>query len=215
MLRYTLLRIVGAIPTLLLVIALAFMMVHAAPGGPFDNERVVSAEIEANIAARYHLDDPLPVQFLRYLGGLLQGDLGPSYRYVDYTVGELIANALPYSMLLGAVAMALALLLGVTAGTAAAVRQGTAFDRIIMGFSMTGISIPVFVVAPVLVLLFAVKLHWVPAGWSGATGVGKNVLPVITLALPQIAYIARLSRASMIDVLGRDFIRRARALGLG
>jgi oligopeptide transport system permease protein len=215
MLRYTLLRIVGAIPTLLLVIALAFMMVHAAPGGPFDNERVVSPEIEANIAARYHLDDPLPMQFLRYLGGLLQGDLGPSYRYVDYTVGELIANALPYSMLLGAVAMALALLLGVTAGTAAALRQGTAFDRIIMGFSMTGISIPVFVVAPVLVLLFAVKLHWVPAGWSGASGVGRFVLPVITLALPQIAYIARLARASMIDVLGRDFIRTARAQGLG
>ena len=215
MLRYTLLRIVGAIPTLLLVIALAFMMVHAAPGGPFDNERVVTPEIEANIAARYHLDDPLPVQFLRYLGGLLQGDLGPSYRYVDYTVGELIANALPYSMLLGAVAMVLAMLLGVSAGTAAALRQGTAFDRIVMGLSMTGISIPVFVVAPVLVLLFAVKLHWLPAGWSGASGVGKYVLPVITLALPQIAYIARLARASMIDVLGRDFIRTARAQGLG
>ena len=215
MLRYTLLRIVGAIPTLLLVIALAFMMVHAAPGGPFDNERVVSAEIEANIAARYHLDDPLPLQFLRYLGGLMQGDLGPSYRYVDYTVGELIANALPYSMLLGAVAMALALLIGISAGTAAALRQGTAFDRIVMGFSMTGISIPVFVVAPVLVLLFAVKLHWLPAGWSGASGAGKYVLPVITLALPQIAYIARLARASMIDVLGRDFIRTARAQGLG
>jgi oligopeptide transport system permease protein len=215
MLRYTLLRIVGAIPTLLLVIALAFMMVHAAPGGPFDDERVVSAEIEANIAARYHLDDPLPVQFLRYLGGLLQGDLGPSYRYVDYTVGELIANALPYSMMLGAVAMALALLLGVSAGAAAALRQGTAFDRIVMGFSMTGISIPVFVVAPVLVLVFAVKLHWLPAGWSGASGAGRYVLPVITLALPQIAYIARLARASMIDVLGRDFIRTARAQGLG
>jgi oligopeptide transport system permease protein len=191
------------------------MMVHAAPGGPFDNERVVSAEIEANIAARYHLDDPLPLQFLRYLGGLLQGDLGPSYRYVDYTVGELIANALPYSMLLGAVAMVLALLLGVGAGTAAALRQGTAFDRIVMGFAMTGISFPVFVVAPVLVLLFAVKLHWLPAGWSGASGAGKYVLPVITLALPQIAYVARLARASMIDVLGRDFIRTARAQGLG
>jgi oligopeptide transport system permease protein len=215
MLRYTLLRIVGAIPTLLLVIALAFMMVHAAPGGPFDSERVVSAEIEANIAARYHLDEPLPLQFLRYLGGLLQGDLGPSYRYVDYTVGELIANALPYSILLGAIAMALALLLGVGAGTAAALRQGTAFDRIVMGFSMTGISIPVFVVAPVLVLLFAVKLHWVPAGWSGASGAARYVLPVITLALPQIAYVARLARASMIDVLGRDFIRTARAQGLG
>lgn len=215
MLRYTLFRVVGAIPTLLLVIALAFIMVHAAPGGPFDNERVVSPEVEANIAARYHLDDPLPVQFLRYLGGLLQGDLGPSYRYVDYTVGELIGNALPYSMTLGVISMGLALLLGVGVGTAAALRQGTGFDRVVMGFSMTGISIPVFVVAPVLVLLFAVKLNWVPAGWSGASGPGKYVLPVITLALPQFAYVARLARASMIDVLGRDFIRTARAQGLG
>jgi oligopeptide transport system permease protein len=190
-------------------------MVHAAPGGPFDNERVVSPEVEANIAARYHLDDPLPVQFLRYLGGLLQGDLGPSYRYVDYTVGELIGNALPYSLTLGVISMGLALLLGVGVGTAAALRQGTGFDRVVMGFSMTGISIPVFVVAPVLVLLFAVKLNWVPAGWSGASGPGKYVLPVITLALPQFAYVARLARASMIDVLGRDFIRTARAQGLG
>ena len=215
MLRYTLLRVVGAIPTLLLVIALAFMMVHAAPGGPFDNERAVSPEVEANIAERYRLDDPLPLQFLRYLGSLVQGDLGPSYRYVDYTVGELIGNALPYSVALGAIAMALALLLGVTAGTAAALRQGTAFDRVVMGISMTGISIPVFVVAPVLVLLFAVKLQWLPAGWSGASGPDRYVLPVITLALPQIAYVARLARASMIDVLGRDFIRTARAQGLG
>jgi oligopeptide transport system permease protein len=215
MLRYTLFRVVGAIPTLLLVIALAFIMVHAAPGGPFDNERMVSPEVEANIAARYHLDDPLPVQFLRYLGGLLQGDLGPSYRYVDHTVGELIGNALPYSMRLGVMSMGLALLLGVSVGTAAALRQGTGFDRVVMGFSMTGISIPVFVVAPLLVLLFAVKLNWVPAGWSGASGPGKYVLPVITLALPQFAYVARLARASMIDVLGRDFIRTARAQGLG
>lgn len=215
MLRYTLLRVVGVIPTLLLVIGLAFMMVHAAPGGPFDDERVLSPEVEANIEARYHLDDPLPRQFLRYLGGLLRGDLGPSYRYVDYTVSELIGNALPYSMKLGAIAMLLALLLGVGAGTFAALRQGTGFDRVVMGFSMTGISIPVFVVAPVLVLLFAVKLNWLPAGWSGASGAGKYVLPVVTLALPQIAYIARLARASMIDVLGRDFIRTARAQGLG
>jgi oligopeptide transport system permease protein len=215
MLRYTLLRVVGAIPTLLLVIALAFIMVHAAPGGPFDNERAVSPEVEANIAERYRLDDPLPLQFLRYLGGLVQGDLGPSYRYVDYSVSELIGNALPYSVVLGAIAMVLALVLGVGAGTAAALRQGTTFDRVVMGISMTGISIPVFVVAPVLVLLFAVKLQWLPAGWSGASGPGRYVLPVITLALPQIAYVARLARASMIDVLGRDFIRTARAQGLG
>ena len=190
-------------------------MVHAAPGGPFDDERVLPADVEANIAAAYHLDDPLPTQFLRYLGGLLKGDLGPSYRYRDYTVAELIGSAFPLSLKLGAMAMALALIIGVTAGTEAALRQGTRIDRVVMGFSMTGISIPVFVIAPVLVLLFAVKLQWLPAGWSGASGMGRYVLPVITLALPQIAYIARLTRASMIDVLGRDFIRTARAQGLG
>jgi oligopeptide transport system permease protein len=205
----------GAIPTLLLVIALAFLMVHAAPGGPFDDERALPADVEANIAAAYHLDEPLPQQFLRYMTGLLQGDLGPSYRYRDYTVGELISTAFPYSLKLGAMAMAIALLLGVTAGTFAALRQGTVLDKVVMGFSMTGISIPVFVIAPVLVLFLAVDLQWLPAGWSGATGASRYVLPVITLALPQIAYIARLTRASMIDVLGRDFIRTAYAQGLG
>ena len=215
MLRYTLLRILGAIPTLLLVIALAFLMVHAAPGGPFDDERVLPADVEANIAAAYHLDEPLPRQFLRYVSGVLRGDLGPSYRYRDHTVAELIGNAFPWSLKLGALAMASALLLGVGAGTLAALRHGEPLDRLVMGFSMTGISIPVFVIAPVLVLLFAVKLQWLPAGWSGGRGVGRYVLPVITLALPQLAYVARLTRASMIDVLGRDFIRTARAQGLG
>ena len=190
-------------------------MVHAAPGGPFDDERALPADVEANIAAAYHLDEPLPQQFLRYMTGLLQGDLGPSYRYRDYTVGELISTAFPYSLKLGAMAMAIALLLGVTAGTFAALRQGTVLDKVVMGFSMTGISIPVFVIAPVLVLFLAVDLQWLPAGWSGATGASRYVLPVITLALPQIAYIARLTRASMIDVLGRDFIRTAYAQGLG
>ncbi|MCG8370498.1 MAG: ABC transporter permease subunit [Proteobacteria bacterium] len=215
MLRYTLLRILGAIPTLLLVIALAFVMVHAAPGGPFADDRVVSPDIEANLNTAYDLDDPLPKQFLRYVGGLLRGDLGPSFRYVDRSVSELIGGALPYSLMLGAAAMSLALVLGVGAGTLAALRQDSVLDRLIMGFSMTGISIPVFVVAPALILLFAVKLKWLPAGWSGAPGVGRYVLPVVTLALPQIAYIARLTRASLIDVLGRDFIRTARAQGLG
>jgi oligopeptide transport system permease protein len=200
---------------LLLVIALAFLMVHAAPGGPFDDERALPADVEANIAAAYHLDEPLPQQFLRYMSGLLQGDLGPSYRYRDYTVADLIGTAFPYSLKLGAMAMALALLLGVSAGTVAALRQGTTFDKVVMGFSMTGISIPVFVIAPVLVLFLAVKLQWLPAGWSSSTGVSRYLLPVITLALPQIAYIARLTRASMIDVLGRDFIRTAYAQGLG
>jgi len=190
-------------------------MVHAAPGGPFDDERVLPAHVEANIEAAYNLDDPLPLQFLRYMSGLLQGDLGPSYRYREHTVGDLIGAAFPHSLRLGALAMTLALALGVLAGTVAALRQGTPLDKIVMGFSMTGISVPVFVIAPVLVLLLAVKLQWLPAGWSSAPGMSRYLLPVITLALPQIAYIARLTRASMIDVLGRDFIRTAYAQGLG
>ena len=215
MLRYTLLRVLGAIPTLLLVIVLAFLMVHAAPGGPFDDERALPADVEANIRGAYHLDEPLPKQFIRYLSGLVQGDLGPSYRYRDYTVSELIGQSFPLSLQLGVLAMALAIAVGVSAGTVAALRQDSYLDRIVMAFSMTGISIPVFVFAPVLVLLFAVKLQWLPAGWSSTSGSSRLLLPVITLALPQIAYIARLTRASMIDVLGRDFIRTARAQGLG
>ncbi len=215
MLRYTLLRLLGAIPTLLLVIVLAFLMVHAAPGGPFDDERGLPPEIEARIAAAYDLDKPLPVQLGRYLAGVLQGDFGPSYRYRDYTVGELIGGAFPVSLRLGATAMLLALVAGAGAGVYAALRSNSLADRFVMSFAMTGISIPVFVIGPVLVLLLAVKLSWLPAGWSGSESATRWILPVVSLALPQIAYIARLTRASMIDVLSSDFIRTARAQGLG
>lgn len=214
MLRYTFRRLLGAIPTILLVIVLAFLMVRAAPGGPFDADRVLSPEIEANIARYYHLDEPLPQQFLRYLGGVLRGDLGPSYRYRDYNVSELIADSFPVSLRLGTLAMLLAVIVGVASGTLAALRRNSATDRVVMGFAMTGISIPVFVLAPVLVLLLSVKLQWLPAGWSATPGISKYFLPVISLALPQIAYIARLTRASLIDVLNSDFVRTARAQGL-
>lgn len=190
-------------------------MVHAAPGGPFSNERVLPKHVEEKIEQKYRLDEPLPKQFARYLCGLVQGDMGPSYGYRDYDVDELIADAFPRSLKIGALAMMLALLLGVAAGTLAALRQGSWLDKFVMGFSMTGISIPVFVVAPVLVLFLAVKWQWLPAGWTSEAGFSRYVLPVVTLALPQIAYIARLTRASMIDVLGRDFVRTARAQGLG
>ena len=215
MLRYALKRLLGAIPTLLLVIVLAFLMVHAAPGGPFDAERVLPAEIEANIAKAYHLDEPLPAQLIRYLTGVVQGDLGPSYRYRDHTVSELIGSAFPLSLKLGAMAMLLAIVIGISAGSFAALNRNSFVDRVTMALSMTGISIPVFVVAPVLVLLFAVKLQWLPAGWSGNEGFARFVLPVISLALPQIAYIAKLTRASMIDVLASNFVRTARGQGLG
>ena len=215
MLRYTLRRLLGAIPTLFLVIVLAFLLVHAAPGGPFDDERMLPAEIEANIAAVYHLDEPLPMQFLRYLGGVVQGDFGPSYSYRDYTVSELIGRSFPVSVQLGILAMLLAAITGVGLGIVAALHRNSALDRVVMGFAMTGISIPVFVIAPVLVLLLAVKLQWLPASWTGSAGWSRFLLPVLSLALPQVAYIARLTRASLIEVLSSDFIRTARAQGLG
>lgn len=215
MIRYSLLRILGAIPTMFVVVSIAFLMVHAAPGGPFDTERALPAEIEANIARAYHLDESLPEQFARYVGGLWRGDLGPSYRYRDYTVVELITEALPVSMRLGAIAMLVALAFGISAGLAAALRPNSWIDRLVTGIAMLGISIPVFVVAPLMVLVFAVSLQWLPASWSGSAGAAKYVLPVIALALPQIAYIARLVRGSMISVLQSDFVRTARAQGLG
>ena len=214
MLRYTLGRLFSAIPTLFLVVALAFLLVRSAPGGPFDAERALSPAIEANIAAYYDFDEPLHVQFANYVGGLLRGDFGPSYRYRDATVTQLIADAFPLSLALGFWAILIGLVLGVSAGIAAALRPNTLTDRLVMGVSMTGISIPTFVVAPVLVLLLAVQLNWLPAAWSPDGGIRAWILPVISLALPQIAYIARLSRASLIDVLNSDFVRTARAQGL-
>ena len=214
MLFYVLRRLLAAIPTLLLVVLAAFLLIRAAPGGPFDEERVLPPEVEANILAAYHLDEPLPRQFLRYLGGVVSGDFGPSYRYRDYTVAELIAGALPLSLLLGGLALLLALAAGISAGTAAALKPDTLVDRLVMAVSMIGISVPVFVMAPLLVLAFGVWLKWLPVGWSGSGDWRRLVLPAVALALPQIAYIARLTRASLIEVLGSDYIRTARAQGL-
>ncbi len=215
MLRFALLRALSAIPTLLLVITVAFLMVHAAPGGPFDAERVLPPETAANLRAAYHLDEPLPMQLARYLGGVLTGDLGPSYFYRDHDVADLIAAALPVSALLAGLATLLALTFGLAAGVAAALRPNTLADRLVTGAAMTGISVPVFVIAPVLVLAFAVHLQWLPASWSGGGTRERLVLPVIALALPHIAFLARISRGSLIEVLSADFVRAARAQGLG
>ncbi len=215
MLAYALRRLLGAIPTLLLVIALVFLMVHAAPGGPFDAERAVSPAIEANLARAYDLDKPLPVQFAKYLGGLMRGDLGPSFVYSEQTVGQMIADAAPISVQLGIAAMALALVLGVTLGAIAALNPNTWLDRSLMALAMTGISVPIFVIAPLLVLLLAVQLQWLPAGWSGNSGIDRLILPILALALPQLAYIARLTRGSMLEILSSDFVRAATAQGIG
>lgn len=214
MLRYSVRRLLGAIPTLLILIALAFFMIRVAPGGPFDSEKVLLPEIEANLRAAYHLDEPLYQQFGRYIGGLLHGDFGPSFQYRDYNVTELIMAGFPVSLRLGGLAMILALLVGVTAGSIAALRQNTRTDYTVMSVSMTGISIPNFVMAPILILFFAVYLGWLPAGGLGEGSPRNLILPVIALALPQIAYISRLTRGSMIEVLRSNFIRTAKAQGL-
>jgi oligopeptide transport system permease protein len=213
-LRYTLHRFLGAIPTLFILIAAAFFMIRLAPGGPFDSERALLPEIEANLRAAYHLDEPLYQQFTRYVGNLARADFGPSFQYRDYTVTELIMTGFPVSLRLGASAMLLALLLGVMAGSLAALRQNTRVDYAVMSASMAGISIPNFVMAPILILIFAVYLGWLPAGGLGGGSPRNMVLPVISLALPQVAYIARLTRGSMIEVLRSPFIRTARAQGL-
>ena len=203
----------AAIPTLFVVIAVAFLLIRFTPGGPFDQERVVEPVVEQALIEKYNLDDPLIVQFFDYIGGLLRGDLGPSFRF-EGNVGELIVDALPYSATIGLLAMLIALAIGVALGSWAAVRKNSLLDRIVMAFAMTGISFPIFVIAPLLVLAFAVRLDWLPAAWSSSGGVAWLLLPVLALALPQVAYIARMTRASMIDVLASGYIRTARAQGL-
>ena len=213
-LRFALTRLLSAMPTLFLIIVLAFMMMHAAPGGPFDEERAMPPETAANIARAYHLDEPLPQQFMRYFGALVQGDLGPSYRYPGYSVAELISGAMFVSLTLGALAMLCALVVGIAAGVVAALRKHTLIDRLVTGLAMMGISVPLFVIVPIFVLVFAVHLGWLPASWSGTDSRIRYLLPVIALALPQIAYVARLTRGSMIEIMNSDFIRTARAQGL-
>jgi oligopeptide transport system permease protein len=211
---FVLRRLLGAIPTLALVVALSFLLTRLAPGGPFDEEQALPPEIRANLEAAYGLDQPMHVQFGRYVRSLLHGDFGPSFKFRDFTVGELIAGGLPVSLALGAAAMLLALALGVPAGMLAALSRGRALDRTVMAFAVAGISIPVFVVAPLLALVFGIWLRWLPvAGWE--TGRPSDmVLPVVALALPLVAFIARLMRGSLLEVLRAPWIRAARARGL-
>ena len=214
MLGYALKRFLGAWPTLFVLVAVAFFLIRLAPGGPFDAERRLPPEVEANLQAAYHLDAPLHEQFVRYLASIARGDFGPSFQYKDYTVTELIAAGFPVSLKLGGLAMLLAVVVGVAAGSVAALRKNRLTDHVVMAVSMTGISVPNFVMAPLLILLFAVHLGWLPAGGLGDGSAAHLVLPVIALALPQVAYVSRLTRGSMIEVLNSDFIRTARAKGL-
>jgi oligopeptide transport system permease protein len=214
LIRYTILRFLGAVPTLLVIITLAFLLLHAAPGGPFDVERQLPPAIKQNIEHTYHLDEPLYKQYLRYLGNILHGDLGPSYQYRDTTVNEIIRQGWPIDLIIGAWALGGALLIGLPIGMLAALRRNTVWDHFSMGLAMVGISIPVFVVAPVLILVFAIMLRWLPAGTWGGGSPSHVVLPAAALALPYIAYVARLMRGSMVEVLNSPFILMARAKGM-
>lgn len=212
MLNYTIRRLLGAIPTLFIILAVSFFMVRMAPGGPFDKERKVPAEVEAKLIQQYHLDEPLPQQFLRYIDGLAHGDFGPSFKYKDFTVSELIWQGFPTSLALGLSAIVIALVLGVTLGIWAALRQNSWIDYISVGTAMLGIAVPNFVIAPIMTLVFGLMLHWVPiGGWDKPS---NWILPVVALAIPQVAAFARLTRASMLEVLRSNFVRTARAKGL-
>jgi oligopeptide transport system permease protein len=210
---YAFKRLIGAVPLLLIIITLAFFLMRSVPGGPFDQDRKVSPEIEANLNAAYHLDKPLYVQYLNYLGGLIQGDLGPSFKYHDYSVSQLIKKGAPVSLKIGGLAILIALILGTSLGAMAAIYKPKLFDNIVMGMTMIFLAMPSFVLAPALSLLFAVTLKWLPVGGWGDTP-KQYFLPIISLAIPQIAYIARLVRAAMLEVLQSRYILYARARGL-
>jgi oligopeptide transport system permease protein len=214
MLAYSLRRLGGAIPTLFVVMTVSFFMMRLAPGGPFDRERMLAPQVEANIKTAYNLDQPLIVQYGIYLGKALQGDLGPSFKYQDYSVVELIESGFPVSFEIGITAIILAVIVGGGLGIFAALRQNSGLDHAVMATAMIGITVPNFVMAPLMTLILGVYLRLLPVGGFGGGSLRNLILPTVALALPPVAYIARLTRASMIEVLRSNYIRTARAKGL-
>ncbi|ACM36002.1 oligopeptide ABC transporter permease OppB [Agrobacterium vitis] len=214
MINFVLRRLMSAVPTVFVVITISFFLMRFAPGGPFDLERPLPPDIMANLMKTYQLDQPIWQQYITYLGNALRGDFGPSFIYKDNTVAQLIAQALPYSVQLGATALLIALIGGVILGTIAALRQNGLIDFVVMTFATVGVTIPNFVMGPVLTLIFALMLSLLPAGGWGDGSPYYLALPITVLALPQIAIIARLTRGSMIEALHTDHIRTARAYGL-
>ncbi|MCL6264772.1 oligopeptide ABC transporter permease OppB [Craterilacuibacter sp. RT1T] len=211
---YTLRRILMTIPTLLVVITVCYLMLHLTPGGPFDTERKVSAAVMANLQAKYHLDLPLWQQYLYYLKGLLQGDLGASFRYADWSVNELVAKALPVSLTIGGVSLLISIVIGVLLGTVAALRQNSAIDYLVMLIGNLGSAFPSFVIGPVLILIFSLWLSWLPSGGWQDFEVRYMVLPMALLTFINVSTIGRVMRGSLIEVLSSNFIRTARAKGL-
>jgi len=217
MTKFIIRRFIGLIPTLFIIVTFSFFIVRIAPGGPFDKEKRLPPEILKNIEKKYHLDEPLLQQYGRYLLDITRGDLGPSFSYPDHDVKFFIFNSLPKSMLLGTMALGLSVILGIGAGMISALRQNNWQDYTTMSIAVFGITVPNFVVGPVLMYFLALKLGWLPtSGWiTGRFGWSTIIMPLITLTLPYFAYMARLSRASILEILRSDYIRTARAKGLG
>jgi len=213
MLRFALNRLLQAIPVLLIVISATFLLVHSAPGGPFSADKAVPPEVIKALEAQYNLDQPLWQQYVSYLGDVLKGDFGPSFKYSGRTVNELIAAGLPATAELALYAMLVALVIGISAGVIAAMRPNSMQDYVPMSAAMLGICMPSFLLGPLLVLVFGIHLEWLPvSGWGDISG--DKIMPSITLGTGYAAYIARLSRGGMLEVLSQDYIRTARAKGL-
>jgi len=205
-------RLLQSIPTLWVVATATFLLLRLAPGGPFDDEKPIPPEIKAQIEAHYGLDLPLYQQYFQFFGNLLKGDLGPSYKYPGWDVQEIIIQAFPVSLELGCWALLISLALGIPIGTLAALKHNKLAETNLMAVAMIGICLPSFVIGPILLMTFSLQLGWFnPLGWSYA---GDRVLPAITLGLLYAAYIARLARSGMLDVMRNDYIRTARAKGL-
>ncbi len=212
MLTYVLKRILGAIFTLFIIATVTFVLLRTLPGGPFDQEKVLPPEIKANIEAKYHLDKPLLYQYAYYLGGLVKGDFGESYKYLGRNIFDIIAETLPISIQLGIYALILAYLIGIPFGVLAASRQNTWADRMLMVGAISGVSLPSFLVAPLFILFFCFYLNWFEAAlWEGPS---YYVLPLVVLGTRPICFIARLTRASVLEVIQSDYVRTAKAKGL-
>jgi len=215
MARYFIRRVLSLIPTLLIIVTLSFFMIRLAPGGPFAREKEVPELILQNLLKRYHMDESLGKQYLRYLGDIIRWDLGPSFRYRDVTVNEIIDQGLPVSMTLGITSLLLAVISGVSVGIVSALKQNKWPDYVAVSVAVVGISVPLFVMGPVLQLFIGMRLKLLPMGqWISVHGWKSVILPAVTLSFPYFAYIARLSRASILEVLRSDYIRTARAKGL-
>lgn len=213
--KFIIRRFLSLIPTMFVLITLSFFLIRFAPGGPFSGEKNLPEQVVQNLLKKYHMDEPLLQQYLRYFGDILRGDFGPSLKYKETTVNELMAQTFPNSIILGSFSLMIAVVLGIIFGIVSALKQNRWQDYLTMSVAVLGISVPLFVIGPVLQVVFAMNLQWLPvSGWFGRKWPLTLIMPALTLAFPFFAYIARISRASILEVLRSDYIRTARAKGL-